>query len=271
MNFLHIDDDKCVNCGQCSEDCVTGAIAMGADGPMLASDHCISCGHCVAVCPVGALDNDHCPLENQVPSPGGSDPAPETLALILRSRRSIRCYQDKAVPRPLVEKLLDMARFAPTGGNTQGISFLALDDRKTLGRISEATIEWMEDEIAKGSEHARFMDNFSARYRKEGRNVILWGAPCLVIADADTARLLPNARENAIFSLFHAQLYATGLGLGTCWAGAVEGAVASGHPAMTEVLKPYGITKFVGALMVGYPKYQYHRFVDRDPLRLSWG
>ncbi|MBM3246853.1 MAG: nitroreductase family protein, partial [Candidatus Omnitrophica bacterium] len=51
---------------------------------------------------------------------------------LIKSRRSIRQYQDKPVPRKLLEKLVDAARFAPTARNVQPWEFVVITEPETL-------------------------------------------------------------------------------------------------------------------------------------------
>ncbi len=83
---------------------------MGDNGPEMIRDLCVKCGQCVAVCPEGALDNTKAPLANQVPIEENTILDSSTTAQFLRSRRSIRNYQPKSVPRDMILQLLDIAR-----------------------------------------------------------------------------------------------------------------------------------------------------------------
>ena len=70
--------------------------------------------------------------------------------------------------------------------------------------------------------------------------------------------------NDAGIALTYGMLAADGLGLGTCWIGMVQGAVASNK----EILKILGIKGFVlGAFTLGVPAAKYHRTVPRAPLR----
>ena len=60
---------------------------------------CTKCGHCVDVCPNGALDHNLAPLEKQALLEKTSTPDADTAARFLRSRRSVRSFQKKHVPR----------------------------------------------------------------------------------------------------------------------------------------------------------------------------
>lgn len=52
----------------------------------------------------------------------------EELARLLSARRMVRDYSDQPVPDDLVDRVLDLARRAPSAGNTQPWSFLVLQD-----------------------------------------------------------------------------------------------------------------------------------------------
>lgn len=53
----------------------------------------------------------------------------------IRTRRSIRKYQDKAVPEELVRELLGAAMMAPSARNAQPWRFVVIRDRELLERI----------------------------------------------------------------------------------------------------------------------------------------
>lgn len=60
----------------------------------------------------------------------------ETLDTIF-TRRSIRKYQNKEVPKELVEKILKAAMSAPSARNEQPWHFLVITDKKILKQIPE--------------------------------------------------------------------------------------------------------------------------------------
>lgn len=146
MAVLTVNQELCVKCGVCIESCPLGIIGMSSDGPqMLAPDNCCSCGHCVASCPNAALDNNQAPLKNQETLEKFPVIDPKTAANFLRSRRSIRRYQTASVPREKILQLLDVARFAPSGHNSQGISYKVIDKPEILKKISDVTVDWLEE------------------------------------------------------------------------------------------------------------------------------
>jgi nitroreductase/NAD-dependent dihydropyrimidine dehydrogenase PreA subunit len=269
MSLIFVNQELCTKCGLCAAVCPNGMIEIGAEGPEeLAGRNCIACGHCVAVCPQAALDNVKTPLANQAPLERFPVIDPQTAAQFLRARRSVRRYQKKQIPKERLLELLDIARFAPTGRNSQGLAYLVIQDRNILKQISVRTIECFEDQITRGTPWADGYSAVVATYRNTGNDVILREAPCLIVAIAPQDFIIGH--DNARFSLEYVELYATTLSLGTCWAGFVELAAGTNYGPLLKAMRiPEGMA-VAGAIMVGYPLYTYQRLVDRHPLQVTW-
>ena len=60
------------------------------------------------------------------------------LMEIIKSRRSIRRYQEKAIPDALLDKLFEAARWAPSWANTQCWHFVVVKDKEIKKKIQEA-------------------------------------------------------------------------------------------------------------------------------------
>jgi nitroreductase/NAD-dependent dihydropyrimidine dehydrogenase PreA subunit len=265
MDFIQVDQDKCTRCGICVDVC-GGVLGMGDRGPQVVHNLCISCGQCVAACPQGALDNLNAPLANQVASKRTIDMDEETAACFLRSRRSIRNYLERPVPRSELKKILHIARLAPSACNSQGVAYHVVDHPDTLRQITAVIMNWTECELNRSSEMAasKYAHNTTMLvdiYRQTDEDVVLRSAPSLIIAIADKESDV-SARDNTYIAFAYAQLFATAIGLGTCWAGLFEYCAASGHEPLLALLNlPQGKV-VTSAMMVGYPQYTYQRLVD---------
>lgn len=273
MDLLQVDLKKCTKCGLCAEVCPIGTIGMDEHGPTAVSPQCLACGHCVAICPTAALDNVKTPLANQISLENVPVLDEDTAALFLRSRRSVREFKKMPVPREKIRKLLDIARFAETSGNSQGVSYHVIDDQDTLHRITAATIDCVETMLKTppyaGSPYEAPFAAHVANYRQNGVDVVLRDAPCLVIPIVDKSSM-PTGRDNTLFMLAYAELFAPSIGLGTCITGFFDACAASGYKPLLDILNLPENMQVTGGLMVGYPKYTYRRLADRNPLQVTW-
>lgn len=268
--LIKVNYKKCVKCGLCARDCVMGVIDMSGGWPEQIRENCIACGHCVAICPTTAMDNVKSPLSLQVSLKNTRPLAAEEAERFLRLRRSVRIFDERPVPRNLIRRLLDVSRYAPTAINSQAISYYVIDDRAMLKQISEVMITWEESMLPQATAQADFMISLISRYRSRHQDVMLWNAPCLVLALADPAKITRNPRDNAVFFLTYAILYAQSLGLGTCWAGIFEACWKSGYAPLHKIIELPEGRELAGAVILGYAKHKYQRLVERDPLEISW-
>ena len=81
----------------------------------------------------------------------------------LRTRRSIRAYEDRAVPRGVIEEILECARWSPSGRNVQPWSFVVLTDKEKLRQIAEITD--MEVSHDRASVHRRALRDTRTTWR----------------------------------------------------------------------------------------------------------
>ena len=61
------------------------------------------------------------------------------LASLIKSRRSIRAWQDKSVPEQLLLQAVGLATWAPNGGNRQPWYFYVIVNRDIINSIADAT------------------------------------------------------------------------------------------------------------------------------------
>lgn len=267
MALLTVDKDKCLRCGICVECCPSCILTMSSEGPVSLFDRgCMSCGQCVALCPVAALDNKYTPLEEQMPitKPMLDE---ETAYNFLRMRRSVRHFKMEPPTDEEIEKLLNITRYAPTAGNSQGMYYIVIRDKAKIKDIADAVAQWMEEEIAEGTENKRYFAAVMKTYRERGVDIIARNAPCLVFALAK--RLNITGVSNAEQSWAYAELFAPTIGLGTTIAGFIQTCGISGYQPLLDLLDLPPKHKVVGTLMVGYPKYKYKRMPERQHLKLD--
>ena len=62
----------------------------------------------------------------------------EALGELIKTRRSIRKFQDKPVPEDLLLKALEVATWAPNGGNHQAWRFFVVTNRNLIHQLADA-------------------------------------------------------------------------------------------------------------------------------------
>jgi nitroreductase len=62
----------------------------------------------------------------------------EELSELIKTRRSIRKFQDKPVPEELLMKALELATWAPNGGNKQVWRFCIVTNRELIQKMGDA-------------------------------------------------------------------------------------------------------------------------------------
>jgi len=273
MTLFHVDEGKCERCGICAAVCPMGIIAWEnretMPAPVSGAEKlCINCGHCLAVCPHGALELATMPLE-QCPKIGLSrQPDFAEFSSLVKSRRSTREYKDQEVDKRLIAELIDTARYAPTGKNTQMLNWLVIQERERLAPLIDHCLDWMRDMVAKDHPMARdFRMEGIVRAHDSGQDIILHGAPALVVISGP--RAYPGTPVDAVIALATFELAAASRGLGTCWAGFFHIACNMWPPLLAALDLAEGhIPGF--SMMLGHPKYRHKRVPLRNAPTITW-
>jgi len=273
MSLFAIDHERCKKDGMCVAECPMSIIEMKeADSTPTPTKEaealCIECGHCVAVCPHGALSLKSMPAEACPPVKKEWLLDAQQAEHFLRYRRSIRIYKDEPVDRGIIQKLIDVARFAPSGHNAQPVHWLVIYDSDEVQRLAGLCVDWMRFTIQEQPAFAKMlhMDRVVRRW-EEGFDPICRRAPHVIVAHAEKKnRAAPVA---CTIALTYLELAVPSFGLGACWAGFLN-ASASLWPPMQEALAlPEGHSS-MGAMMIGVPKFKYHRLPLRREARIIW-
>ena len=273
MSLFEVDDAGCNRCMMCVLECPAGVITMDSPKalPSLAEggeERCIVCGNCVSVCAHGAFRHRAMGPEDLVSVSKRQLPTAAQGERFLKSRRSVRVYRKKPVPRESLAKLIDIARYAPSGHNSQPVQWLVIEDPKETKRLAGIVAEWIRAAIQTVPEIAsQWHFDLMVGAWDMGIDVILRGAPHVIVAHAP--KDLPLADQNCHIALTTLELAAYSQGLGACWAGWFQ-MVANSYPPMMEALQlPEGHQCF-GAMMIGYPKYRYSRIPLRNEPVIIW-
>ena len=140
----------------------------------------------------------------------------------IKTRRSIRKFQDKPIPRDVLENIVDCGRLAASGRNDQPWEFVVVTDPA------------IKDKIANATDYGKF---------------IAQAAACIAVFCKDTTYYIEDgsaASQNILVS-------AWAQGVGTCW---IAGDKKHYAKTIGEIVKaPEGI-KLVSLIALGYPNEQ---------------
>jgi nitroreductase/Pyruvate/2-oxoacid:ferredoxin oxidoreductase delta subunit len=267
---LNIDADLCNQCGICSTVCPMGVItpADKTSPPVVPEEkmsHCISCGQCEVFCPSGAITNGK-PGRKTVKGWNGKDITPDLLGIYLKSRRSIRNYLPEPVSRDTITTILDIARYAPSGGNGQPVEWIVMYDREDVKKVATLTIEWMQTLIGSSHPMSGYVPSLISAW-EAGIDLICRDAPHLLFAHIPENN--PIAHVDGIIALTHLDIAAPAFNVGTCWAGFVAMASLSHDPLKEQLRIPKGRIPLF-AMMFGYPRFKQSNIPERKPLTVTW-
>jgi len=277
MAKIHVDPEKCISCGDCATACP--AIFHLADEKVQVVDeeHCTLCGHCLALCPVEAISIQELEPKEFPALPADLKINPETLGTFLRSRRSCRVFADKEIPRQVLENLIDMARYAPSGHNSQNFEFVVVQNRELVRTLAQRTATFFGNLYKMLSApgvtlppwlqtHMRgFRLNWE--YYQEGKDRIFRNAPALIVVHALSENT--SAAQNCHLAMAHIMFQAHAMGLGTCIIGYFITA-AERDPSIVKELDIPKENKIFTCCTVGYPVLKFRKLVQRKPPAVRW-
>lgn len=180
-----IDENKCIGCGKCSEDCIAGTIRI-KDGKAKARPGCLLCGHCLAICPANAVQIEEYNDVVKTYDRHSFDISEENMLNAILFRRSIRNYSDKKIEKDKLEKLLMAGSHTATAKNRQEIGYIFVQDHldqlkeclfKELGKFTEMQPEHPEIKILK-----RF---FKGRKNRPEDEMLFRNAPAVLFLTGD--------------------------------------------------------------------------------------
>lgn len=272
MNLISIHEQICNQDGLCAAVCPLRLIDHSQGeypAPIVdADDMCIRCGHCVTVCSTGSIQHRDISATDCTDIRKELLVSAEQCEQLLRQRRSVRVYQDKPVPRERLAKLIDIARYAPSGHNSQSAQWLVIDSREELRKLSGIIADWMRWMLTNMTNFAfsMHMDRALEGW-EQGCDIFLRDAPALVIAHADKNDRF--AQSTCTIALTYLELAASSMNLGGCWAGYFNAAASTFPPIMAALSLPEG-HQSIGAMMIGFPKFHYKSLPPRKLPVVTW-
>jgi nitroreductase len=147
---------------------------------------------------------------------------------VIRSRRSIRVFDQRPVEEEKIRAILEAANAAPSAGNQQAYEIYLVQDPAALGRLA-GTLPKMEffSVVPVVLAFCANPGRAAVKYAERGKSLY--------------------AVQDATIACTHAMLAATALGLGSVWVGAFQEQKVSEALNLPESVVP------VALLPIGYP------------------
>jgi nitroreductase len=250
---------------------------------------CMKCGQCMAICPTQSFfvkgmsySEDFFKL---------SDPTPPDIMFfnMIASRRAIRNFKDRPVPKELLEKIVHAMTFAPPGFTPIKTEVTVIQDteviRKALPymiKVYDELVTAMNNPIARffirqkvGAAMYKTIKNHVIPLMKSRLPELKLGtedtitryAPAMIIFHAD--RNAENYETDIHIALTYGFLAAHALGLGGSAMDLIPPAIQNNHELKRMFSIPDG-NNVVGSMILGYPKYSYQRGIKRELKSVSW-
>jgi nitroreductase len=167
----------------------------------------------------------------------------------LLTRRSIRTYKREQIADTELEAILEAAKYAPSGSNSQSWHFTVVQSEEKLTHLNTLVREAFKTMVVDDTTyHAKIKGKKAA----ESNNYnFYYHAPTLIIVSND--REYSNAMADSSLSLQNIFLAAHSLHIGSCWINQLTW--FDDEPAIREVLSTLGIPgnyKVYGSAALGY-------------------
>lgn len=190
---------------------------------------------------------------------------------VITGRRSLRRYQPEPVPRPLIERLLTAAIWAPSAHNRQPWRFAIIETHAVKHHLARAMGERLRADLEADNiaEDIITADVNRSYERITGAPVVV--AVCLTMADMDVYPDAERARNEYIMAVQSTAMAGENLllaahdaGLGACWMCAPlfcpdvvraalelpddwqpQGLITLGYPAQTRERTRHPLTKSI--------------------------
>lgn len=147
----------------------------------------------------------------------------------VEERRSVRAYEDRPVPRELIEQVVDAGLWAPSGMGRQSPIIVAVTDKALRDRLSAANAAVMG-----------------------GNGDPFYGAPVVLVVLAP--RDVPTHVYDGSLVMGSMMLAAHALGLGSCWIHRAK--EVFDEPTFKQVLADLGVEgdyEGIGNCILGWP------------------
>ncbi len=260
-----IELDHCIKCMKCVKDCPSDAIDIESGS---INDTCIHCGHCVAICPESTVF----PETNDLKKLNPILVSPEHFRDLSANIRTCRSYKDKELDDEILDSLVENMKHYPSASNARPLKITILKTREAIEKINDQTANTLIKTIGLFTSPVimpilqvlapklglrrlkKYREQFSAK-QIPGSSQVCHHAPAVFLFHAPVTKY-GMAEADANIWATYTSIYASTLGLGSCFNGFISSAMKRSKKMRGEFGIPAGHQVYA-ALLLGYPKVKY--------------
>jgi nitroreductase len=226
--------------------------------------NCFRCQHCLTICPTASISILGYDPKNSLPL-NGTLPDSTQMELLIQGRRAVRQYKPENIEPDVMQKLLGVASYAPTGRNSRQVRFTLVENRAKLNEIRDEMMEKLVN-ISRANGFPAGMEFFCSyvkQWEEDGTDFVFRGAPHFLVVSAPKSVVTPV--EDCLIALTTFEMYAQTLGVGTVWDGLAKFII---NDLLPEFKIRLGIPEdhVVGyAMAFGKPAVNYSRTAQHEP------
>jgi nitroreductase len=171
----------------------------------------------------------------------------------IRNRRSTRSYEQKPVPREIVNKIIEAGNQAPFTSITrsQPWRFVVIEDPEFKQKLFHTAFPFWKnviDGMKKNAPELYEMATCLYDAMDEPKDVIYYNAPVIILVIGPSA----GGAVSCALACENMMIAATSFGLGSCYTG--FGAFVKGNTEVVQALELKENEQIYGPILLGYPK-----------------
>lgn len=174
---------------------------------------------------------------------------PQQLLQAIKSRRSIRRFQEQEVPAEVIDQIIQAGRFTPTAKNMQDVSYIVLKDK--LAQCEKDAVK-----LFRNLKHMVGAVDKSAKQTIIDEHFFFKKAPMAII-------IVAKNEINGSLAASNMALMAESQGLGVLYSGYFTKA-ANLSKKIRHTLNFNKQGKVITTLVLGYPDMKYYRTAQRE-------
>ena len=145
----------------------------------------------------------------------------------------------------------------------QNVKWMVFDDKDEVEYFRKVGNEWLLDIFKTIPAYSPLVE-VKKKQNDTGKDSFLRGAPVVLATYGPTGQ-----NVSGTIAMAYVDLVAHSMGLGACWCGLFSGAANNFTPIKETISLPQGQEIF-GGMLLGYPKYKYHKIPKRNPANITW-